>query len=918
MTPGHPAAATAGEVVGRDAELSRLMRLLDEAAPDGVATVLEGAAGMGRSTLTTVVAEAAARSGHRLLRCAGRPADASLPFAGLRRLLGPVLAHAGSLPPGQFLALAAALRPAGADEADLLLVGLAARALLQKLTGRTRLLVVVEDGQWLDRPSLDVVCFLARRLSGLPVALLITARTDGQPAPLRNLPVERVRLGPLPDAAARELVERAGCPAGHDLTNRVVHEAQGNPQAAVVLAAAARDDSGIPAVAPPAVPTARLPDEAFLARTALLPASSRRLLLLAAAGFGMSLTELTDAGRRLGSRVADWEPLERSGLVTVSGDRVAFGHPLVRSAVYGAATPAERTRAHRALAAATANPGTAAAHRSATAADRTESEAADLEMAAARARASGAQAEAAAAYSRAAWLSTEPGQRVRRLALAAGTARAAGMTDQATALLAAALPMATDPRSIAELSTARLMLSLTTGTPGARTADFEQWDARLAGPDGTGGADERIRLLWCAAVNCRARDLPRDEWRRIEARLDAIESASELKTVALALLAAPRRAAKLRDRLPRLISRLADDPTALLTLALAAESVQDLSTARACWELSTELFAQSGSPADECQALRGRAAMRLSAGEPAGGLTDAQRSRRLATAAGARVTADLAAATVARAQVWLGDAAAARDTLAGTDVRFSSGVVAVAAADRHWAAGLLALTEARFAAARDELRQLRAHPVRVLWAIADLTEAAVRAGTPAVARAVLEEVAGDAVLLDSPHLTMLIERSRALLADDATAEAHHRRSIAAGRRARAPLELARSRLAYGRWLRRQKRFDEARDELTEALHAFDGAGARPWAAETAEQLRAAGTVATRPGVRSAPDPGRQLTAQEWQVAGLAAGGLTNKQIAAQLHVSPRTVGATLYRAFPKLGITRRAQLHDVLRRSGDG
>ncbi|MEU8821957.1 LuxR C-terminal-related transcriptional regulator [Actinoplanes sp. NPDC048796] len=772
--------------------------------------VIEAETSADRAASAGAVAGAAESAGYRRLACRGVPGRHAPAYAGLGDLLEPVLAG-GGLPVGRRRALEAAL--GGDAGADRLLVGLAARSLLE--ARGERLVLVAEDCQWLDRPTLDVLCFVARRLADLPVALIATVHPEGQPPGLRSLPAERIRPAAGP-ANAR--------PAG------------------------------------------------------------RRLALLAEAGRDMPLSEVMTAAGHLGIATEEWAALDHRRL---EGAAVADGDG------------AERRRVHLALSRVASDPGIAARHRSAASSGRTESEAADLERAGRRALTGGAQAAAAVAFRRAAAASPAAADRIRRLALAAGAARAAGLPERSRALLGEAMPLAADSRTIADLATNQLLLDLTAGLPGRGIGEFEALAERLDG-------DDRIRVLWGAAVHCRARHLPPHQCRRIEARLRGTASSSPLRAIALAMLAPAHGAAQHRERLPWLVAEVAGDPLALLSLGIAAESVQDLATAHTAWALSRDLFRRVGSDADECQSLRGLAALRIACGELAAGLADAEQALRIAERVGATQVMGIAAGTVARAQVWLGRGPDARNTLERHAALWHDDPIAISAAEMRWASGLLALTERRYADAWTELSRVRRHRARAAWSIADLTEAAVHCGEHEAAARIVEATAADTTA--SGHLAMLVERSRALLCGgDDGAEAHFERALAEGEDAGTPLELARTRLLHGRWLRRRKRAEDARDQLTEARQVLADARARPWAAEATAELRAAGEV-----VRPAKDARASLSPQEARIATLAARGLTNKEIAELLVVSPRTIGASLYRIFPKLGVSKRAQLRGVL------
>jgi DNA-binding CsgD family transcriptional regulator len=331
-----------------------------------------------------------------------------------------------------------------------------------------------------------------------------------------------------------------------------------------------------------------------------------------------------------------------------------------------------------------------------------------------------------------------------------------------------------------------------------------------------------------------------------------------------------------------------------------------------CWDAVAVQARRSGFRNDQCQALRGRANVGLMLGRLLPAVVDAEHALRMFEDMALPISTAATAAVAARALAWRGDLSAASATL-GRSRELSARVpLALVSADQAWAGGLIALVEQRYRDAWTELSQVSAHPNTALWAVADLTEAAVRSGKAAPVAAAVDAAEQAAAAFGSPHLDALVARSRALLTEGPAAEEHFRAAVIAGQVAGAALELARTRLLYGEWLRRQRRLVPARDQLAEALHTLDSTGALPWAERAAAELRAAGVVPTRSGRAAKTDLTGLLTPQELQIARLAGRGLTNKEIADQLYLSHRTVGAHLYRAYPKLGITGRGQLRDAL------
>jgi DNA-binding CsgD family transcriptional regulator len=400
---------------------------------------------------------------------------------------------------------------------------------------------------------------------------------------------------------------------------------------------------------------------------------------------------------------------------------------------------------------------------------------------------------------------------------------------------------------------------------------------------------------------------------RVDAALAAAgrDGAPEAELAVSQLLVDPlRHATRWRGRLGRIGGGVA----APNRLASAAEAIQDLPGAAALWAAATEQARRTREVSEECLTLHGQALVRVVTGNLTGARASAELARRVSGDAGLVIVHAAALAVLGQADVWLGDLDRAATALRQAQTVIGSAPVGRTAAELHWAAGLLALAEHRHRDAWIRLRQVELHPVVAAWAVADLTEAAVRSGKAAEVVGAVARVERANEVFGSPHLAMLVQRSRALLSDGPAAEHAHRSAIAAGAGSGAPLELARTQLGYGIWLRRQRRVAAAVDPLTEALNAFDAAGARLWAEQAAAELRAAGAAAVDRSPRNAGDAAGLLTAQELQIAQLAADGHSNKEIAEQVHLSHRTVGSHLYRIFPKLGLTSRAQLRAALAR----
>lgn len=919
---------------GRADELAALTRLLDdvaaatadgaaedEAADRGAAVLVEGEAGIGKTTLLAAVERHARRAGFRVLTCTGIQGANSVGFDGLHELLHPLLPFASALPPRQRTALLTALAVEDGPSPDRLLVSTATLGLLEEAASHRPVFVRAEDLQWLDRSTTEVLDFVGRRLTHTPVVVIAAVRTGHAPDAVPPCSFTRFELGPLADDAAEALLDAHAGTLSTSVRRRVLAEAGGNPLALHELPVTWT--TGGPATIASRLPTTRRLEQAFLEQVAAVPSGSRSFLLLAAAADDAGLQDVMAAARTMDLGVDDLEPLEELGLLRTDLVSLRFRHPLLRSAVIGNASAAARSAAHRALASVVTDGMRAAWHRASATFERDESIAADLETAADRAAQRGARPEAVRAYERAVTLSQGVTGRARRLGRAAETARAAGMTAEAIELLEQVDSLAADPETVTETAVTQTVLSLTTGAAGRPRIELRRIRPVLAGPE---HADRLVRVLWAAALNARGRNLPRSEWQDIEAALLAVRSASPLKSVALAVLAPLGSAHHLRTELAHLVPQLTEQPLAMASLAIAAESQQDLETALTCWELAYERAHQLGAVADETQALRGRATVLMLRGRVRDGLADAEYAVRIARDVQLPLIAGMAYATLARGHALLGDDEAASAALREGSEFAHGGRLALASADARWAAGLVALGQRRHRDAQIEFTHMTVHATRSLWAIADRTEAAVRGGRPDSVVENLAEAEAVARTTGSAHLTALVVRSRALLAEGTDAagtdgaggadpESLYARAIEAGRLADAPVELARTQLLFGEWLRRERRVVEARLHLREALHAFDAAGTAGFAARAAAELRAAGEAPERADSTTAPTRER-LTPQELQIARLAAAGMTNREIADRIYLSHRTVSTHLYKVFPKLGVTSRTELAAALAASG--
>ncbi len=896
------------QVHGRDAELAALDDLLGQAR-NGTsgALVLRGDPGIGKTALLAQAAEQA--SGFQVIRATGVEEESGLAFAGLHLLLRPALGRVAVLPDVQAEALRGALGLAKSGPPDRFLVGLAVLSLLADLAVDQPLLCMVDDAQWLDRASADALLFAARRLDTESVVLLFAARPGAFPA----AGVPELRLQGLSAKAAAALLP-AGLPAGRRY--RVLAEAAGNPLALLelprVLTDAAREG--------PLPLTDRLRD-AFETQLSSLKEPARTVLLVAAADGTGDLGPIVRAAATLGASLADLDQARAAGLVEVTASTLTFRHPLIRAAVQHAAPLALRRAAHQALAEALDAPGQAdrrAWQQAAAAAGPDEEIAAELERVAGSAHDRGGDTSALSWYERAAELSSDPVAKTRRLTLAAEAATESGDLDQAMALAAqglrlvapAASPGKTspgdgDPQTVARLWQVQATAAFLHGDPGTAhrrlmeaseligAADQEQavtllveavhagWYtgerelaqsvAQLEGLDTGKRPLVRLLLRAVAPILGQPADGPDPRGAFAEAQLAAAGSPADLVLISgLALILGNDRAG----------------------LQIGSELSRDVRATGRIGLLPAVLF-YSGC----VQAYSGR-----------------HEQARQTVAEGLRLARDTGqqrwVEALAEPLALLAAASGDRE-LCQRLADEALGRSADPAWDVPWAAAALGLLDLGLGRAEDALARLetlaegrRFFHIPPTRSTPDLVEAAVRLGRPEEATAPLALFETWSRNIAQPWATALVHRCLALLDGD---EHHFRQALNLYEQGDRPFDEARTRLLYGEWLRRDKRKADARIHLGIALQAFERLGAAPWADRAQAELTATGTA----GRPAGHGPAGNLTPQELQIVRLAAQGATNKDIAAQLILSPRTVGHHLYKAYPKLGVTSRAELADL-------
>jgi DNA-binding CsgD family transcriptional regulator len=876
--------------------------------------VLRGEAGVGK---TALLDWAAGQAGDmQVARVAGAEAEMDMGFAGLHQLLVPFLGGLEGLPAPQRQALGSAFGLVAGPPPDRFLVGLAALTLLTDAAAARPVLCLIDDAQWLNRVSIEVLGFVARRLYADGVGMVFAAREmEEQALVLAGLP--ELAVGGLGEEAAHELLATsAGAQVDRQVSWRIAADTAGNPLALVELAAelTTAELSGAEPLDWPLRFGGRL-EELYESRVRALPGSTQTLLLLAAADPTGEPALIWNAARNLGvdpeageaagvERLVSWEP------------RVRFRHPLIRSAAYYAALAAARRGAHQALAAVTdpeVDPDRRAWHLAEAAAGPDEQVAAELERSADRARGRGGWGSGAAFLERAAALTPDEDHRARRMLAAAENRLAAGEAPAARALLGLVAPR---PADVLTRARARRLEGLSLyGAGQMPEATSVLLDAaRMLQPSETRLARDTLLGAFTAAQFSGQPGAGMAEFlRTVQLVPKVADSRATVVDLLLDGFAAvgERRYAAGAALLRRAIEPLAtgqpipDDalPHIMAVVQAAGLLYDDL----ARYQMEKRWVAElrdRGAIAALVTALGTQLSVQVQEGRFADAEATLAEGRALSEATGYRAILGPFAWQELWALARQGREADARP-LAARLLREFAGRDRYEVLRVQGALAMLELGLGNYAAAlRHTLEALPRQNVLAFAPFADVVEAGTRCGERETATAALEAFTPWALASETDLALGLLARSRGLLADDDHAEAEYRLAIDHLQRCRLVPELARAHQVYGEWLRRQRRRRDARDQLRYAFEMFDEMGMTAFAGRARAELRATGERA-RPRSLGTPEV---LTAQEAQIARLAAERLSNREIAGQLFISDRTVEYHLHKVFRKLGVTSRIQL----------
>ncbi len=917
---------------GRVSECAALRRLVSGAGAGGSAVlVIRGEAGVGKTALLGYAVGQA--SGFQVTQVAGVESDMELAFAGLHQLCAPLLGHLDKLPEPQREALSVAFGRGAGPAPDRFLVGLAVLSLLAAAADDKPLLCVVDDAQWLDQVSVQTLGFVARRLLAEPVVVLFAVRDshDGAADVLPGLP--ELRVEGLSDSDARDLLDSVVVGRLDErVRDRVIAETRGNPLALIQV------PRNVPAAElaggfwhGSARPLVGQMEEGFARRIQSLPDDTRRLVLLAAADPVGDPVLFSRAAAHLGIGMEMLAPAEAAGVIEY-GSRMRFHHPLVRSAAYRAADLADRRDVHRALALATdpeLDPDRRAWHAANAAAGPDDTVAAELEASAWRAQSRGGIAAAAAFLERAAILTADAGLRSARAIAAAGAKREAAAPEAAYEMLALAELNPLTELQQAQVRRLRAQMEFTRsrgglpGSPPVRHAAALLLDAakRLESLDDELARETYIEAL--AAAMYASRSEPEAMVRAAEAALEAVEGIVDpTRPIDFLLIGMAR---LVTDGLPAAIDHLRTalelwceharhhDGRALHWLTLAFPIMQE-SVAGEMWDdglidrVATDMIGYAratGALAILAPAIAYKAGVHVQEGE----FITAARLMEEADAISAAIGHHPLKYHKVELAAWRGDASEAGGLIeAGMAEGTAKGEGRLLGISGYAAAVLyngLGRYDEALAAAQTACEY---HDMGFYgWCLLELVEAAVRTGRRDAAQDAVHRLEAGAGASGTDWGLGTLASARALLAVDDDADALFKEAIERLGRCGVGVQLARTHLRYGEWLRRRKQRTPAREHLTTAYEMFTTMGAQAFAERARRELTATGEKVRRQPLAS----GDELTAQEAQIAQLARDGLTNQEIGAQLFISTHTVEWHLRKVFVKLGVKSRRQLRSV-------
>lgn len=904
--------SSSGFLQGRDHDIALIDQMIERIDQGGSALVISGEPGIGKSALLEEARRRARVRDLAVLSMTGVLAEVHLPFAALEQALRPLMKEAAGLVPRQRAALLSAFGMQDEGGApDIFLVALATLSLLTESAARKPILLIADDAQWLDEATYEVLAFISRRLGSDPVVLFVGMR-DGFDRLFDDASTQRLRLSGLGEADAGRLLDVHAPDLSADLRSRFLKEASGNPLALLELprdrrAADIRDATWLPL-------TERL-ERAFSARLADLPSSTRMLLFVAAENDGTSLHEILRAGEAVLGEPIDigaLTPAIAARLIDADETEIRFRHPLVRSAMHQAADLATRQKIHAALA--TIVHGELDRHlwhRAAATIGTDEELAGEYDAMAGRALRKGAVAMAIEVLEKAAALSATAKTRSNRLLRAAELAADLGQPDLLERLLRQADVGEADHAASARAAWCREMGQPPMVNDPTKIPSLVGLASEAAA---AGATDLASNLLWRAAQRCWWSNAQSDVRKSILIAANRLGLPdTDPCLIAISAYAEPLQlGGEIEGRL-RQLAGTSGNPVAARMLGSTANVVGAFDLGVGFLTYSAAALRDQGRLGDLARVLFAKAWAEMEVGDWTGAMREAEESVRFAEETGG--TLWIAAATIVKARLagMMGNLDQSQAYAAQAERLAVSVGASFLLAMLQTARGIAAIGAGRHWEAYEHLRRLftPADPAFntgiQFFGLADFVEAAVVSGHAEMAQAAIEEMRHIAGTAPVPWVETMLCYGKALLAAPAEAEQHFLHGLGPVAR-KWPFLRARLLLAYGGWLRRQRRAADARAPLREARDIFDALGALPWSERAREELRASGEASRR----RTEYVWETLTPQELHIAQLAAEGLSNKEIGARLYLSHRTVGYHLHRIFAKTGVTSRSALRPIL------
>lgn len=900
-------------LLGREHDIALVNQMIDKIDRGGSALVVSGEPGIGKSALLEVAKRRAGERNVCVLTLTGVLAEVHLPFAALEQALRPLTKQAAALIPRQRSALLAALgKHDDIGAPDIFLVALATLTLLTESATRKPILLVADDAQWLDQATYDVLAFISRRLSSDPVVLLVAMRDDINRS-LGDATTLRLRLSGLDEVSAERLLDIHAQDISVELRSRFLKEASGNPLGLVELP---RSERTVEAQNAPWLPLTERLELAFSSRLFDLPDATQTLLFVAAENDRTSLHEIISAGEAvLGARVGldALAPAVSAKLIEIDGTEVRFRHPLVRSAIHQAADLATRQRIHAALAETIQDQlDRRLWHRAAAVIGSDDELADEYDLMAGRALRRGAVAMAIEILENAARLSSTARAKSDRLLRAAELAADLGQPELLERLLRRAAVDETD-----QLAPARVGWCREISQPPALNdpAKIPALIGFAAQAQAAGAVDLASNLLWRAAQRCWWSNASDEVRTRVLAAANLLQlSETDPRSIAISAYVGPLcLGGELHVKLARLAEERDGDPTVARVLGSTANVIGAFDLGVSLLSKSSASLREQGRLSDLARILFAQGWAEMEVGDWTSAMREAEEAVRFAEETGGNLW--IAAATILKVR------------LAGMQGNLGQSEAHAAEAERlvlsigasfllallQIARGISAIGAGRHWEAYEHLRRLFAPADPAFnfgiqfFGLADFVESAVFSGNADAARGVIDDIERVSSPMPVPWVETMLHYSKALLAGPADAEQFFLQGLGPAAK-RWPFLRARLLLAYGGWLRRQRRSADARALLREARDIFDALGASPWSDRAREELRASGEASRR----RTEKVWESLTPQELHVAQLAAEGLSNKEIGARLYLSHRTVGYHLHRIFSKTGITSRSGLRHVL------